>query len=82
MHGKVCEERKKGHRRLMFRAPSRVIASVEASGSSSLSLSSSSSFSKVKIRYRLGFNFVKSAFFFNGRNRGNECFFLACFLLD
>ncbi|KAL1203933.1 ASI1-immunoprecipitated protein 3 [Cardamine amara subsp. amara] len=47
MHGKVCEERKKkGHRRLMFRAPSRVIASVDASGSSSLFVSSSTSFSK------------------------------------
>ncbi|KFK28016.1 hypothetical protein AALP_AA8G460500 [Arabis alpina] len=49
MHGKVCEEeRKNGLRRLhMFRAPSRLISSLEASsGSSSLSLSSSSSFSK------------------------------------
>ncbi|KAL1203932.1 ASI1-immunoprecipitated protein 3 [Cardamine amara subsp. amara] len=47
MHGKVCEERKKkGHRRLMFRAPSRVIVSVDASGSSSLSVSTSTSFSK------------------------------------
>lgn len=51
MHGKrVSEDRKKGHRRLMFRPPSRLISSVEASaasGSSSLSLSSPSSFSKV-----------------------------------
>lgn len=48
MHGRVFDERHTGHRRRhMFRAPSRVIATVEALGSSSLSLSSSSSFSKV-----------------------------------
>ncbi|ESQ31627.1 hypothetical protein EUTSA_v10003516mg [Eutrema salsugineum] len=47
MHGRrVCEESNKGHRRRMFRAPSRLIASLEAAGSSSLSLSSSTSFSK------------------------------------
>ncbi|CAH2043775.1 unnamed protein product [Thlaspi arvense] len=55
MHGRrVCEERKKGHRRHMFRAPSRVISSVEASGSSSLSLSSSTSFSKDGRRINVG----------------------------
>lgn len=49
MHGRgLSEDRKKGHRRLMFRPPSRLISSLEASGgSSSLSLSSPSSFSKV-----------------------------------
>ena len=48
MHGReLSEDRKKGHRRLMFRPPSRLISSFEASGSSSLSLSSPSSFSKV-----------------------------------
>ncbi|VVB17806.1 unnamed protein product [Arabis nemorensis] len=56
MHGKVCEERrKKGrNRRHMFRPPSRVISSLEASGSSSLSLSSSSSFSKDGRRISVG----------------------------
>ena len=50
MHGRgLSEDRKKGHRRLMFRPPSRLISSLEASGSSSLSLSSPSSFSKVTI---------------------------------
>lgn len=50
MHGRVCqvdERKKKGHRRLMFRPPSRVISSVHTSCSSSLSISSSTSFSKV-----------------------------------
>uniref|UniRef100_A0A1J3F704 Uncharacterized protein n=1 Tax=Noccaea caerulescens TaxID=107243 RepID=A0A1J3F704_NOCCA len=55
MHGRVFEERHKGHRRRhMFRAPSRVIATVEALGSSSLSLSSSSSFSKDGRRISVG----------------------------
>ncbi|CAH8392938.1 unnamed protein product [Eruca vesicaria subsp. sativa] len=60
MHGRgVSEERKKGHRRrLMFRPPSRLISSLEASGSSSssssLSLSSPSSFSKDGRRISVG----------------------------
>ncbi|KAJ4878528.1 BAH domain [Raphanus sativus] len=61
MHGRGLseEERKKGHRRrLMFRPPSRLISSVEASpspsSSSSLSLSSPSSFSKDGRRISVG----------------------------
>ncbi|XP_048628553.1 uncharacterized protein LOC125598862 [Brassica napus] len=56
MHGRgLSEDRKKGHRRLMFRPPSRLISSLEASGgSSSLSLSSPSSFSKDGRRISVG----------------------------
>ncbi|KAJ0236386.1 Bromo adjacent homology (BAH) domain-containing protein [Hirschfeldia incana] len=59
MHGRrLSEERKKGHRRLMFRPPSRLISSFEASSgsspSSSLSLSSPSSFSKDGRRISVG----------------------------
>ncbi|CAL9244647.1 unnamed protein product [Arabidopsis halleri] len=57
MHGRVCqvdERKKKGHRRLMFRPPSRVISSVHASCSSSLSISSSTSFSKDGRRISVG----------------------------
>ncbi|KAF8088024.1 hypothetical protein N665_0557s0024 [Sinapis alba] len=54
MHGKrVSEDRKKGHRRLMFRPPPRLISSVAASPCS-LSLSSPSSFSKDGRRISVG----------------------------